>query len=79
MFYLLFLSKGSLAEYKEMTGLLWSQLSETEAWKSLWVWGQPGLYDKLQESQDYVERPCLKKQTNKKTKTKKSNQTNKKK
>ena len=37
-----------------------------------WVWGQPGLQSD-QDSQGYTEKPCLKKQTNKKqNKTKKT-------
>jgi len=31
----------------------------------LWVWGHPSLHRKLQDNQDYIERPCLK---NKQTK-----------
>lgn len=37
---------------------------ETEAGGSLWVWWQFDLYSKFQESQGYIERPCIK-QTNK--------------
>ena len=35
-----------------------------------WVWGQPGLQSKVQDSQGYKEKPCLKtnKQTNKQNK-----------
>ena len=36
-----------------------------------WVWGQPGLQSKVQDSQGYKEKPCLK--TNKQTKNKKQN------
>jgi hypothetical protein len=32
-----------------------------------WVWGQSGLQSEFQDSQGYTEKPCLKKQTNKKT------------
>jgi hypothetical protein len=32
-----------------------------------WVGGQPGLHSEFQDSQDYTEKPCLKKQTNKQT------------
>jgi hypothetical protein len=28
----------------------------------LWAWGQPGLQSKFQDSQDYAEKPCLRKQ-----------------
>jgi hypothetical protein len=39
----------------------------------LWVWGQPGLQSEFQDSQDYIEKPCLKNKTtttkNKQTKT----------
>ena len=31
----------------------------------LWVWGHPSLHRKLQDSQDYKERPCLKTKQNK--------------
>ena len=32
----------------------------------LWVWGQAGLQSEFQDSQGYIEKPCLKnKQTNK--------------
>ena len=34
---------------------------EAEADKSLWIWDQPGLQSEFQDSQDYIERPCLKK------------------
>jgi hypothetical protein len=33
---------------------------EAEAGRSLWVWGQPGLQRKFQDSQGYTEKPCLK-------------------
>ena len=40
---------------------------ETEAGGSLWVRGHPGLQSEFQDSQGYyTEKPCLKKQTNKK-------------
>jgi hypothetical protein len=29
---------------------------------SLWIQGQPGLYSEFQDSQDYIETPCLKNQ-----------------
>jgi hypothetical protein len=32
-----------------------------------WVWGQPGLLSEFQDSQGYIEKPCLEKQTNKQT------------
>jgi hypothetical protein len=36
---------------------------EVEAGKYLWVWGQPGLQSKLQDSQSsYLEITCLEKQ-----------------
>lgn len=35
--------------------------STPEAGGSLWVQGFPGLHSKLLESQDYIQRPCLKK------------------
>lgn len=41
---------------------------EREAIRSLCVQGQPGLHSELQDSQSYIERPCLEKtneQTNK--------------
>lgn len=44
------------------------QYQQSEAGGSLQVRGQPGLHRELQDSQGYVERPCLKKknkQTNK--------------
>jgi hypothetical protein len=28
----------------------------------LWVWGQPDLQNKLQVSQDYTEKPCIKRE-----------------
>ena len=34
---------------------------EAEIGGSLWVWGQPGLQSKFQDSQGYTEKPCLKK------------------
>ena len=33
---------------------------EAEAAESLWVWGQSDWYSKFQDSQSYIERPCLK-------------------
>ena len=42
-----------------------------------WVRGQPGLQSEFQDSQDYTEKPCLKKTKNKKQKNKKQ-KTNKK-
>jgi hypothetical protein len=33
-----------------------------------WVWGQPGLQSEFQDSQDYTEKPCLKKTKKKKKK-----------
>jgi hypothetical protein len=35
-----------------------------------WVRGQPGLQSEFQGSQDYTEKPCLKKKTKNKTKKK---------
>ena len=35
---------------------------EAEAGGFLWVWGQPAQQTKLQDSQDYTEKACLKKQ-----------------
>jgi hypothetical protein len=32
-----------------------------------WVWGQPGLQSEFQDSQDYMEKPCLEKHTHKQT------------
>jgi hypothetical protein len=34
---------------------------EAEVVGSLWVWGQNGLQSEFQDSQDYTEKPCLKK------------------
>ena len=34
---------------------------EAEAGRSLWVQDQPGLQIEFQDSQDYTEKPCLKK------------------
>jgi hypothetical protein len=42
----------------------------------VWVRGQPGLQSEFQDSQDYTEKPCLKKT---KTKTKQNNNNNQKK
>jgi hypothetical protein len=39
-----------------------------------WVQGQPGLQSEFQDIQGYTEKPCLEKQTNKQTKTKKQQQ-----
>jgi hypothetical protein len=36
-----------------------------------WVWGQPGLQNKFQDSQDYTEKPCLEKGKKKKKKERK--------
>jgi hypothetical protein len=36
-----------------------------------WVRGQPGLQSEFQDSQGYTEKPCLKKQKQNKTQTKK--------
>ena len=42
---------------------------EAEASESQWVQGQPGLQSEFQDSQDYyTEKPCLKKNRNKKGK-----------
>jgi hypothetical protein len=38
---------------------------EAEA-ANFWVWGQPGLLSKFQDSQGYTEKPCLEKQNNNK-------------
>jgi hypothetical protein len=35
---------------------------------NFWVWGQPGLQSKFQDSQGYTEKPCLKKQKTKQNK-----------
>jgi hypothetical protein len=43
---------------------------EPEAGGFLSSRGQPGLQSELQDSQGYTEKPCLKKQTNKKKKKK---------
>ena len=37
---------------------------EAEVGGFLWVRGQPGLHSKFQNSQDYIEKPCLKKLNN---------------
>jgi hypothetical protein len=33
--------------------------------EDFWVWGQPGLQSEFQDSQGYIEKPCLEKQKNK--------------
>ena len=38
---------------------------KAEAGRSLGVWSQTGLHSKFQESQNYVQKPCLKKNKNK--------------
>jgi hypothetical protein len=40
--------------------------STQEAETGLWVWGQSGLQSEFQDSQGYTEKPCLKKQKEKK-------------
>lgn len=46
---------------KAKPGVVVHTLVPAEADGSLWVWGQPGMYNKLQASQEHLVRPYLKK------------------
>jgi hypothetical protein len=56
-----FLSIFSIYFRKSATCCVWPtpNPSTPEAGRTLWVRGQPGLQSELQDSQSYIERPCL--------------------
>ena len=65
----------AIREMQIKTTLSWcdgggAHICEAEVGGSLWVWGQPGLQSGYQNSQGYIEKPCLK--TNKHTNNPKS-------